>query len=75
MGHAVYKVVPFENGWGVSHEGRVAGPYVTKEAAFEAAAATIALAVREGHDITLTIPGSTGRESALGVPETQNSAA
>jgi hypothetical protein len=75
MGQAIYKVVPFESGWGVSHDGRVAGPYLSKEAAFEAAAATIALAVRQGHEITLTVPGSAGQEPALGVPDTQNSAA
>ena len=38
MGSAVYKIVPFENGWGVEHDGSTAGPYVSKSAALEATA-------------------------------------
>ena len=29
MGSAVYKIVPFEDGWGVEHDGSTAGPYVS----------------------------------------------
>ena len=75
MGRAIYNIVPFQDGWGVAHDGGTVGPYVSKEAAFEAAAAAVALAVREGHEITLTIPGGSGREPALGVRDTQSPAA
>ena len=30
MGSAVYRIVPFEGGWGVAHDGSTAGPYATK---------------------------------------------
>jgi hypothetical protein len=37
MERALYRVVPHQGGWGVDHNGSIAGPYVSKEAAFEAA--------------------------------------
>jgi len=57
MGSAVYKIVPYEEGWGVAHDGSTAGPYATKEAAFEATAAAASLALREGHAIEISAPG------------------
>jgi hypothetical protein len=56
MGSAVYKVIPFEGGWGVTHDGETIGPYETREAAFEATAAAASLALREGHAIEITAP-------------------
>ena len=47
-------------------DGAVAGPYLTKEAAFEAAAGSISNAIKEGLDITLSVPGRSAGESALG---------
>ncbi len=43
------------------------GVYATKEAAFEAAAIAASNAIKEGHGITITVPGAdeTG-EPALG---------
>ena len=57
MGSAVYKIVPYEEGWGVAHDGDIGGPYATKEAAFEATAAAASLALREGHAIEISAPG------------------
>jgi hypothetical protein len=59
MGSAVYKVIPFEDGWGVAHDGSTVGPYMTREAAFEATAAAASLALREGHSIEITAPART----------------
>jgi hypothetical protein len=56
MGSAIYKVIPFEDGWGVAHDGETVGPYKTREAAFEATAAAASLALREGHAIEITAP-------------------
>ena len=39
MSSAVYRIVPYQEGWGVAHDGSTTGPYATKEAAFEATAA------------------------------------
>jgi hypothetical protein len=57
MGVAVYKIVPYQSGWGVSHDGNTVGPYETKEAAYEATAAAASMAMREGHAIEITAPG------------------
>lgn len=58
MGMAAYKIEPYETGWGVNHDGRVVGPYETKEAAYEATVAAASIAMREGHAIEITAPGS-----------------
>jgi hypothetical protein len=57
MGYAIYKIVPYQEGWGVAHDGSTKGPYATKEAAFEATAAAASIAMREGHAIEITAPG------------------
>ena len=57
MGSAVSRIVPFQNGWGVTHDGSTAGPYATKEAAFEASAAAASIAMHDGHSIEITAPG------------------
>jgi len=57
MGRAVYEIMPYETGWGVAHDGTIGGPYATKEAAFEAAAAAASIAMRDGHAIEITAPG------------------
>ena len=41
MGSAIYRIVPYQDGWGVAHDGSTTGPYVNKEAAFEASAAAV----------------------------------
>jgi len=57
MGSAIYKIVPFEGGWGVAHDGDTTGPYVSKEAAFEATTAAASMALHDGHSIEITAPG------------------
>jgi hypothetical protein len=37
MERAVYTVVPYESAWGIASGTEIAGPYVSKEAVFEAA--------------------------------------
>ena len=57
MGLAQYAIVPVDNHWSVLHDGDVRGSYATKEAAFESAAAAASLAIREGHEVHLSVPG------------------
>ena len=57
MGLAQYSVVAVRNQWGVLHDGEISGEYETKEAAFESAAAAASLAVRQGHEVHLSVPG------------------
>lgn len=60
MGLARYMIVGGPGDWHVEHDGKVAHTYATKELAFEAAAAAASLALREGHEIMITAPGSAG---------------
>jgi hypothetical protein len=69
MASATYKVILHEGGWGVDHQGKVAGPFASKEAALEAALGPAMNAIKEGHDVSLTIPGSGGAKSAFGTRE------
>jgi len=57
MGSAIYRIVPHDGGWAVSHDGSTTGPYVSKEAAFEATAAVASIALHDGHSIEITAPG------------------
>lgn len=57
MGNAAYKILPYQGGWGVAHDGETVGPYETKEAAFEATVAAASLAMRDGHAVEITAPG------------------
>ena len=57
MGSAIYRIVPYEDGWGVAHDGSTTGPYATKEAAFEATAAAASIAMHDGPSIEITAPG------------------
>ena len=38
------------------HDGDVEGEYATKEAAFESAVAAASLAIREGHEVHVSVP-------------------
>ena len=66
MGQATYKVVPQDDGWGIWHDGKVTGSYATKEVAFEAAVFPASNAIKEGHEVTITVEGSRGNAPALG---------
>jgi hypothetical protein len=57
MGLAQYSIVAVRDQWGVLHDGNVNSQYATKEAAFEAAAAAASLAIREGHEVHVSVPG------------------
>lgn len=56
MGLAQYAIVPLREQWGVLHDGDVNGEYATKEAAFEAAVAAASLAMRQGHEVHVSVP-------------------
>ena len=58
MGIASYEVVGSGGIWRVKHDGEPIGRYHTKEAAFEAAVAAASLAVREGYEVQLSVPGT-----------------
>jgi len=66
MGVAEYAIVSVRDQWGVLHDGEIKGEYATKEAAFETAAAAASLAIRQGHEVHLTVPGREAGDSALG---------
>src|SRR4051812_49477589 len=67
MGLAQYTIVPVQDEWGVLHDGDVKNRYSTKEAAFESAGAAASLAVREGHEVHVSVPGREAGENALGI--------
>ena len=70
MGLAEYMIVAQGEEWGVLHDGNVSNRYATKEAAFEAAVAAASLAIREGHEVRLSVPGrSAGNQTALGAKD------
>jgi hypothetical protein len=65
MGTAKYEILGTEGTWRVLHDGKAENEYATKEAAFEAAIAAASLALREGHEVTVTAPAS---ETTTGAP-------
>ena len=67
--NATDEVIPYEGGWGVDHQGSVVGPFVSKEAALEAALGPAMNAIKEGHGVRLVVPGSRGAEATLGTRE------
>jgi hypothetical protein len=58
MGIARYDIVPVGKQWGVRHDGKINGEYVTKEAAFESAAMAASMAIHEGHEVHVSVPSS-----------------
>jgi hypothetical protein len=70
MGLAEYKVISKKDGWSVLHDGAANNDYASKEAAFESAVAAASLALREGHEVRISVPGrEAGNGNALGVKE------
>jgi hypothetical protein len=65
MGLAQYSIVPVRGQWGVSHDGNVNGEYATKESAFESAIMAASLAIRQGHEVHVNVPGRKEGEAAL----------
>jgi hypothetical protein len=73
MGLAEYMIVSRPNGWTILHDGTAQHDYDTKEAAFEAAVAAASLAIRQGHEVHLSIPGrDAGNKIALGAEDSQS---
>jgi hypothetical protein len=60
MGLATYAIIPVGDRWGILHDGNVEGDHVTKESAFEAAVAAASLAIREGHEVHVSVPARDG---------------
>ncbi|WP_291863264.1 hypothetical protein [Bradyrhizobium sp.] len=70
MGVADYKIISKGNGWSVLHDGVAANDYASKEAAFESAVAAASLAMREGHEVRVSVPGSeAGHGTAPGIED------
>jgi hypothetical protein len=65
MGEASYTIVGKKGSWSIDHDGAREGDYVTKEAAFEAAVGAASNAIKEGHSVTIHVPGTDG-QSAVG---------
>jgi hypothetical protein len=65
MGLAQYAVIPVREEWGVLHDGNLNDGYATKEAAFESAIAAASLAIRQGHEVHVSVPGRGEGEAAL----------
>lgn len=57
MGRASYAILQRGDQWVVLHDGETNGDYATKEAAFESAIAAASLAIRQGHEVSVTAPG------------------
>jgi hypothetical protein len=70
MGLAQYAVIAVGDHWGVLHDGNVEGDFATKEAAFESAIAAASLAIREGHETHVSVPGRDAENgTALGAKD------
>ncbi len=56
MGLASYAITAIGEKWGILHDGNVEGDYGTRESAFEAAVAAASIAIREGHEVHVSVP-------------------
>ena len=66
MGLATYAIIETGGRWGILHDGNVEGDHVTKESAFEAAVAAASLAIREGHEVHVSVSGREGTKATTG---------
>ena len=57
METAVYEIVGQGNQWFVLHDSDRAGPYITKEAAFEAAVPAASLSLHDGLPVQIKVQG------------------
>ena len=55
MGLAAYDIQGSGKHWSIIHGGKPEGDYETPEAAFEAAVAAASMAIRQGHDVRVTV--------------------
>ena len=58
MGLAKYDIVPVGKQWCVKHDGKASGEYSTKESAFESVVMAASNAIKQGHEVNITISGS-----------------
>jgi hypothetical protein len=58
MGLANYEIAGSAGEWRVRHDGGAENVYETKESAFEAAVAAASLAIRQGHEVRISVPAS-----------------
>jgi phosphotransferase system HPr-like phosphotransfer protein len=65
MGLAQYSIIAVGDHWSVMHDGDVHGDYATKESAFESASAAASLAIRQGHEVHVSVPGREEGETTL----------
>jgi hypothetical protein len=65
MGLAQYSIVPIRDQWGVLHDGNINGEYATKESAFESAVAAASLAIRQGHEVHVSVPAREEGQAAM----------
>lgn len=65
---AHYRLRGSEGQWRVESDGEAGMAYASKEAAFEAAVAAASNAIRDGYDVTITVPSAGG--TMLGVEDT-----
>ncbi|MGQ4273335.1 hypothetical protein [Terrihabitans sp. B22-R8] len=56
MAKAVYQIVQRGEEWFVQHDGNEAGPYLTSEAAFEAAVPPASLSINDGLAVEIHVP-------------------
>jgi len=59
------KNTPVQDEWGVLHDGNVNGKYATKESAFESAVAAASLALRQGHEVHVSVPAREEGQAAM----------
>jgi hypothetical protein len=69
MGLASYRIIGTAGNWTVEHDGKSPNNYETKEAAFEAAVAAASLALRQGHEVMVSAPGSEVSGTATGAKD------
>jgi hypothetical protein len=70
MGTAYYDIIERDDRWGVRHDDDPPGEYASKEAAFEAAVAAASNAIKFGHEVRISVPGSDNSDVSLGVVTT-----
>ena len=69
MGFASYAVIATSKGWGILHDGAVEGESETQEAAFESAVVAASLAIRDGHEVHVSVPSrNAGGRASPGKP-------
>lgn len=58
MGLAQYAVTPVGDHWAVLHDGDAGGEFATREAAFESAVIAASLAIKQGHEVHVSVPAT-----------------